>query len=102
MRICTPNIVAQLLLLWFTGLVCIEAQSGTQINVGVDDGENLIYLLLLIFFLTNFLTPVARWLYVNYFATMVEKGLVAAAKAQKKLSDRLSDAQRRVSQSIRN
>lgn len=82
--------------------ICIEAQSGTQITVGVDAGENLIYLLLVIFFVTNFCTPVARYLYVNYFETMVEKGMVAAAKAQKKFSDRLSDAQRKVSQSIRN
>lgn len=98
---CSLSTVSTILLLLFSVLSCSNAQSGTQISVGVDMGENLIYLLLIIFFMANLCTPVARFLYVNYLESMVEKGITAAARAQKKLSDRLSDAQRKVSQSIR-
>ena len=101
MQLCGRNTIGLVLLYIFSAFYCVEGQSGTQINVGVDAGENLIYLLLIIFFLTNFCTPVLRFLYVNYLESMVEKGMVAAARAQKKLSDRISDAGRKVSQSIR-
>lgn len=79
----------------------VMAQSGTQISVGIDTGENLIYFLVLLFFMTNFCTPVFRYIYCIYLESAFEKGLVSLAKAQRKLSERLSDAQRRVSQTMR-
>lgn len=79
----------------------IQAQSGTQISVSVNTGTGLVYLLLVVFFLVNFLTPVARWIYVNYLETVMDKAQKDLARMQKKFSERLSDAQRKVSQSLR-
>ena len=101
MCICTLSSVFRIVLLVLFALVNVYAQSGTQISVGVDMGENLIYLLLIIFFAANLCTPVMRFVYVSYLESVVEQGLVAAARAQKKLSERISDAQRKISQSIR-
>lgn len=89
------------LALLLNAIVAVLAQSGTQISVGVDLGENLIYFLVILFFGVNLCTPVARFVYVFYLESAVEKGMVVMAKAQKRFSERLSDAQRQVSQSIR-
>ncbi len=77
------------------------SESGTQIAISIDAGTGLVYLLLVIFFTVNFCTPIARYIYVNYLASMVEKAAKEVAKAQKKFSERLSDAGRKVSQSVR-
>ncbi len=78
-----------------------QAQSGTIITVSIDAGEGLIYLLLVIFFAVNFCTPVIRYIYVSYLANLVEKAQKEAMKASKKMSERMSDAGRKVSQSVR-
>ena len=78
-----------------------NAQSGTQITVSVNAGTGLIYLLLIIFFMVNFCTPVGRWIFVNYLESFVDKASKELARVQKKLSERISDAGRKVSQSIR-
>lgn len=78
-----------------------QNESGTQIAVSVDAGEGLVYLLVIIFFSINFCTPVVRFVYVNYLAGMVERAAKEVAKAKKKLSERVSDAGRKVSQSVR-
>ena len=88
-------------LVWIGLMGWVTAQSGTQISVGLDLGENLIYLLVAIFFAANLCTPVLRYIYVVHLESAVEYGLVAAAKAQRKFSERLSDAQRKASQSMR-
>jgi hypothetical protein len=77
------------------------SQSGTIINVEVDAGEGLIYLLCALFFTVNFCTPVLRYIYVIYCVKLVEKAVEEAEKAQRRMIDRLSDAGRKVSQSVR-
>jgi hypothetical protein len=81
--------------------VLSQAQSGTIITVSIDAGEGLIYLLLVIFFAVNFCTPVIRYVYVSYLANLVEKAQQQAVKASKKMTERMSDAGRKVSQSVR-
>lgn len=99
MRISNTEFIACLLLAL---VICqVQGQSGTQIAVSVNAAEGLIYLLLVIFFLVNFCTPVGKWLYVNYLESFVDKTSKELARIQKKLSERISDAGRKVSQSIR-
>ncbi len=83
------------------GSIEAQKQSGTIITVSVDAGEGLIYLLLIIFFAVNFLTPVFRYVYVVYMANLVEKAAKEAVKQHKKMTERMSDAGRKVSQSVR-
>ena len=78
-----------------------NAQSGTQIAISVDAGVGLIYLLLIVFFATNFLTPVARYIYVTFLADLVDKASKELVRQQRKITERLSDAGRKVSQSVR-
>mmetsp|Transcript_21795 Transcript_21795/g.36458 ORF Transcript_21795/g.36458 Transcript_21795/m.36458 type:complete len:103 (+) Transcript_21795:76-384(+) len=78
----------------------INAQ-GTEIEFTVDTGEGLIYFLLIFFFSLNFGTPILRWLYVNYVSKWVEKAGKEVTKMSKRFSERMSDAGRKVTQSIR-
>ncbi len=85
-------------------LVRSEAQpkeSGTLITVTVNAAEGLVYLLLIIFFGVNFCTPVIRYVYVSYLANLVEQAQKEAMRQTKKMSERMSDAGRKVSQSVR-
>ena len=97
------SMMGKLLLMYFILIfshnkVC--AQSST-LTVSVDMGEGLIYFLVIFFFGLNFGTPVVRWLYVNYFSRWVEKASKEISKASKRFTERMSDASRRVTQSIR-
>ncbi len=79
----------------------VNAQSGTQIAITVDAGPGLIYLLLVIFFAVNFCTPVVRYIYIMHLQSVVENAAKEIKKASHKFSERMSDAGRRTSQSIR-
>jgi hypothetical protein len=95
---------SQITVLWLVLLALawsrVNAQS-TQIVVTVDLGAGLIYFLVIFFFALNFGTPIVRWLYLNYFRQLVEKASKEVSKMSKRFSERLSDAGRKVSQSIR-
>ncbi len=67
----------------------------------IDAGAGLIYLLLILFFLINFLTPIMKWIYLNYLERLVDSANKQVAKISKRISDRLSDVGRKTSQSIR-
>ena len=85
-------------------LVFIFAQASAQssaIEVSVNFGEGLVYFLVILFFGLAFCTPIVRWLYVNYLSIWVEKAGKEMNKAQKRFTERMSDASRRVTQSIR-
>jgi hypothetical protein len=94
-------ILCSLISLILCNLTNSQAQSGTIITVDINAGEGLIYLLLVIFFAVNFCTPVIRFVYVSYLANLVEKAQQQAVKASKKMTERMSDAGRKVSQSVR-
>lgn len=79
----------------------VSAQQST-ITFSVDLGAGLIYFLVIFFFVLNFGTPIARWIYLNYLSKLVEKASKEISKMSKRFSERLSDAGRRVNQSIRN
>ena len=80
-------------------VVVVSAQS--SIEVSVDLGEGLVYFLVIFFFGLTFCTPIVRWLYVNYLSIWVEKAGKEVNKASKRFTERMSDASRRVTQSIR-
>lgn len=75
------------------------AQSIDEFTIDTEDG--LIFLLLIIFFSVNFGTPIIRWLYLNYLERFAVQAAREIGKAQKRLSERMSDAGRKVSQTIR-
>ena len=85
----------------FLGIIASVCAQGSSITVSVDVGAGLVYVLVILFFGLNFGTPAARWLYANYLSKWVEKATKELNKAQKRFTERMSDASRRVTQSIR-
>ena len=65
------------------------------------EGANLVYFLIIFFMVFNFATPVGYFLYERYLFKFAEQAAKDISKMSKRLSDRISDAKRRVSQSIR-
>lgn len=49
----------------------------------------------------NVVSPFMQWIYVFYLTKLADRASKEIAKVSERLSDRLSDAGRRVSQSIR-
>lgn len=74
---------------------------GSTIVFAVNTGDGLVYFLLIFFFGVVFMTPVFRWVYEKYLSVMVEQASKEIAKVSKRLSDRMSDVGRKVSQSVR-
>ncbi len=81
-------------------LPTVSAQ-GSTIVFAVNTGDGLVYFLLIFFFGVVFMTPVFRWVYEKYLSVMVEQAGKEIAKVSKRLSDRMSDVGRKVSQSVR-
>lgn len=84
-----------------TAVCALAAAQQSSIEVSVNLGEGLVYFLVILFFGLTFCTPIIRWLYVNYLSIWVEKAGKEASKASKRFTERMSDASRRVTQSIR-
>ena len=62
---------------------------------------NIVYLLLTIFVSILFGIPPLRWLYRSYVRHMIEVASEKVSEYQKQISERLSDAGRKVSQKMR-
>lgn len=65
------------------------------------EGDGLIYFLTILLFSLYICTPVLLWTYHYYISKLAEKASKEIAKVSKQMSERLSDAGRKVSQSIR-
>lgn len=78
--------------------VCAQEEA---IVFEIDLAEGLIYFLLTFFFLVNWITPIARWIYDNFLEELVQKASKEMEKVQKRMSEKLNDASRRTMQSIR-
>jgi hypothetical protein len=89
----------QALVLFVLG-VSSNAQS-TTIQFSIDTGPGLIYFLMILFFILNVVTPIMQWLYVFYLSKAADYAGKEMQKISKKMSDRMSDAGRKVSQRIR-
>ena len=85
----------------FSTILTLTHAQQSSIVFSIDAGAGLIYLLLVLFFLINFLTPVLKWIYLNYLERLVDSANKQVAKISKRISDRLSDVGRKASQSIR-
>ena len=84
-------------LIFFSILNAVDAQLVVQVNLGAG----LIYFLIIFFFIVNFFTPVIRFMYVNLLSAWVLKVGKEFSRVQKRFSERMSDAGKRVTQSIR-
>jgi hypothetical protein len=88
-------------LLLSSWLVIIQSQPVAPPQVQIDVTTGLVYFLIVFFFAVNYCTPFLVWTYVTYLAVIVEKAEKEAVKLSKRLTERLSDAGRKVNQSIR-
>ena len=59
------------------------------------------YLLLVVFFAINFLTPIANWFIRNYIKKWLDKAQDKIMEIQQKISERISDAGRKFSYKMR-
>lgn len=89
------------ILLSLLSLAIAEIEQEETIEFAIDVEEGLIYLLLITFFAVSYGTPIVRWIYLNYIAKFVKRATKEFQKVSKRFSDRMSDAGRKVSQSIR-
>jgi len=72
-------------------------------NVEIEaSGENLVYLLLIVFFSVNFFTPVLYWLLRNYVQKWLDKAQDRLMEIQQRISERMGDASRKFSDKVRN
>ncbi len=93
------------LLLWSSVLVLIgsaSAQLDYFEGAGVDASEeNSVYLLMIIFFAINFITPVMKWINTNYIGAILDKANERLSEIQQRISERISDAGRKLSDRMR-
>jgi len=89
---------------WRGNLVAAVLLVLPHVCVGqVDDayytpsGEGFIYLLLMVFFLFNFIVPPARLLYDRFLKGFINKAAEKAREVQAQVMERINDAQRKVS-----
>ena len=89
-----------LLLCTFFSLPRVYSQAVYE-TPAVNVGTGLVYLLLVIFIVTSFFTPVLKFIYVIYILKYVEQTTAFITKWQNKISERISDAGRKVSENMR-
>ena len=80
----------------------VEAQTDYFDGIGIDDSEdNIVYLLLVVFFGINFITPVLYWFLRNYVQKWLDKAQDKLAEIQQRITERISDAGRKFSDKMR-
>jgi hypothetical protein len=100
MRVLVKGVDLFLLVFSFLSLVEVSnAQNGVVFELNATTG--LVYLLLTIIFLINFVTPMFMWVYSNYLEVYFELAAAEASKMSKRVSERISDAGRKVSEQMR-
>jgi hypothetical protein len=99
MALSRPLFIACLLCLW--AAVTRGQENAIVFSIDTNPDGGLIYLLLVIFFGVNFMTPVGKWIYINYLDELVTKAQKHLEKVQKRLSEQFNDASRQASQSMR-
>lgn len=95
------HVTSSLILAFLLTTLPLVAGQNTEITFEFNTEAGLVYFLVIFFFMFNFGTPVARWIYVNYLVQIVDKASKELKKISKRVSDRLSDAGRKVSQQMR-
>ena len=71
-------------------------------GLAIDDSEdNIVYLLLVVFFGINFITPVAYWFIRNYIQKWMDKAQDKILEIQQRITERISDAGRKFSDKMR-
>jgi hypothetical protein len=79
-----------------------DAQTTYFDNIGIDAGENLVYMLLMVFIGINFCTPILYWLLRNYLQKWLDKAQDQMVVMQQRITERISDAGRNFSEKVRN
>ena len=80
----------------------VQAQTTYFDNIGIDDSEdNIVYLLLVVFFAINFMTPVAWWFIRTYIQKWLDKASDKILEIQQRITERISDAGRKLSERTR-
>lgn len=89
------------LIVFYSFFLKIVRGQTTTITVQVNVTTGLVYFLVVFFFSFNFGTPIIRYIYYTYLVSIFERAGAELKKVSKRLSDRMSDAGRKVSQTIR-
>ena len=71
------------------------------LHTGPADDSGVVYIMLLMLMVINTLTPILSCLYQRYGREMVHKAQAEFGRVTSRISDRLSDAGRKVSQQMR-
>lgn len=91
-------------LLWiciFCVCLGIVQSQGVETPTVDTSSTGLVYFLLVLIFTMNLGIPIIKWIYLNYIKDLVHKAAVEIGKVTSRISDRLSDAGRRVSETMR-
>jgi hypothetical protein len=94
------DFLSRILIYYLLLLPLVQAQN-EAITFEFNTTTGLVYFLIVFFFMFNFGTPVARFIYVRFLMESLERASNELKKISKRVSDRMSDAGRKVSQSIR-
>ncbi len=79
-----------------------QAQTTYFDEIGIDDSEdNIVYLLLVVFFGINFVTPILYWFIRNYIQKWMDKAQDKIMEIQTRITERISDAGRKFSDKVR-
>lgn len=90
------------MLFFLSFIVLLSTVSCFEVTFEVSpDGDGLFFFLLFLFYSLFMCTPLFVWLYHFYISKAMEKAEKVAGKLSRKISEHLSDAGWRVSQSIR-
>jgi hypothetical protein len=89
------------------GLVICVGRTHGQLDyfdgAGVDASEeNSVYLLMVIFFAINFITPITAWINRTYIGAILDKANERMSEIQQRISERISDAGRKLSDRVQN
>ena len=82
----------------------VEAQGFSAYfeDAGVDASEeNSVFLLLIVFFVVNFFTPILSFMFRTYVVRFVDKANERLSEIQQRISERISDAGRKLSDKVR-
>ena len=71
------------------------------LNAGLGDPGNLVYMLLVIFFVMVYFTPILAYIYRVFLIKLVKEVTARAKEIQAKISERVSDAGRKLSERMR-
>lgn len=86
-----------LIVLLFASFVQCQGPSAPTLSTAGDDDTGVVYIMLFLLMMLNIFTPVIACLYQRYGRELMHKAQAEIDRVTSRISDRLSDAGRKVS-----